>query len=129
MVRKEDANSRDAPYSTGTDHTFKFDDAEIFACGGNHVSYELLEACFSGPHSINERNGLTCPYGVLRSFLSKGISHMGRAGSNNNSDDNGHNCHGIITPASDAEKAIVAINESNAKCQDSHLRPKRWLQK
>nr|VZI24285.1 unnamed protein product [Spirometra erinaceieuropaei] len=42
-VRRNDASSQVAAHSTGSGHTFKFDEAEILARGDNRVSRELLE--------------------------------------------------------------------------------------
>ncbi|VDN10673.1 unnamed protein product [Dibothriocephalus latus] len=119
VVRKEVAIFQVAAHSTGPGHIFKFFEAKILANGDNRVSRELLESWLSGPQSINKRKHLAFPPGVLRSFLSKRISHIGRAGRSNNSDDSEHNCRAITRPASNADKTIVAIGESNAKCQAS----------
>nr|VZI42206.1 unnamed protein product [Spirometra erinaceieuropaei] len=43
-VRRNDAGSQVAAHSTGSGHTFKFDEAEILARGDNRVSRELLES-------------------------------------------------------------------------------------
>nr|VZH90247.1 unnamed protein product [Spirometra erinaceieuropaei] len=43
-VRRNDASSQVAAHSTRSDHTFKFDEAEILARGDNRVSRELLES-------------------------------------------------------------------------------------
>nr|VZH97552.1 unnamed protein product [Spirometra erinaceieuropaei] len=43
-VRRNDASSQVAAHSTGSGHTFKFDEAEILAGGDNRVSRELLES-------------------------------------------------------------------------------------
>ena len=103
-VKKKDANSQVAAHSTGPGHTFKFGEAEILARGDNRVSRELLESWFSGPQSINKRNDLAFPYGVLSHFLNNRISHVGRTGRDNNSDDSEHNCLAIIKPASEADE-------------------------
>ncbi|BHF75876.1 hypothetical protein SprV_0501897300 [Sparganum proliferum] len=57
-VRRNDASSQVAAHSTGSGHTFKFDEAEILARGDNRVSRELLESWFTGPQSINKCNDL-----------------------------------------------------------------------
>nr|VZI12999.1 unnamed protein product [Spirometra erinaceieuropaei] len=43
-VRRNDASSQVAAHSTGSDHTFNLDEAEILARGDNRVSRELLES-------------------------------------------------------------------------------------
>ncbi|BHF72585.1 hypothetical protein SprV_0401565300 [Sparganum proliferum] len=48
-VRRNDVSSQVAAHSTGSGHTFKFDEAEILARGDNRVSRELLESWFTGP--------------------------------------------------------------------------------
>ncbi|BHF78632.1 hypothetical protein SprV_0602174500 [Sparganum proliferum] len=61
-VRRNDASSQVAAHSTGSGHTFKFDEAEILARGDNRVSRELLESWFTGPQSINKCNDLPIQY-------------------------------------------------------------------
>ncbi|BHF80730.1 hypothetical protein SprV_0702385800 [Sparganum proliferum] len=78
-VRRNDASSQVAAHSTGTGHSFKFDEAEIFARGDNRVSRELLESWFTGPQSINKCNDLPIQYSVLRLRLGGVIGHAGSA--------------------------------------------------
>ncbi|BHF76683.1 hypothetical protein SprV_0501978200 [Sparganum proliferum] len=65
-VRRNDASSQVVAHSTRSDHTSKFDEAEILAKCDNCVSRELLESWFTGPQSINQYNDLPLPYSVLR---------------------------------------------------------------
>ncbi|BHF79180.1 hypothetical protein SprV_0602229900 [Sparganum proliferum] len=78
-VRRNDASSQVAAHSTGSGHTFKFDETEILARGDNRVSRELLESWFTGPQSINKCNGLPIQYSVLRLRLGGVIDHAGSA--------------------------------------------------
>ncbi|BHF62102.1 hypothetical protein SprV_0100508300 [Sparganum proliferum] len=78
-VRRNDASSQVAAHSTGSGHTFKFDEAEILARGDNRVSRELLESWFTGPQSINKCNDLPIQYSVLRLRLGGVIGHAGSA--------------------------------------------------
>ncbi|BHF66735.1 hypothetical protein SprV_0200975700 [Sparganum proliferum] len=78
-VRRNDASSQVAAHSTGSGHTFKFDEAEILARGDNRVSRELLESWFIGPQSINKCNDLPIQYSVLRLRLGGVIGHAGSA--------------------------------------------------
>ncbi|BHF81388.1 hypothetical protein SprV_0702451800 [Sparganum proliferum] len=78
-VRRNDASSQVAAHSTGSGHTFKFDEAEILARGDNRVSRELLESWFTGPQSINKCNDLPIQYSVLRLRLGGAIGHAGSA--------------------------------------------------
>ncbi|BHF82404.1 Alpha-(1,3)-fucosyltransferase 7 [Sparganum proliferum] len=78
-VRRNDASSQVAAHSTGSGHTFKFDEAEILARGDNRVSRELLESWFTGPQSINKCNYLPIQYSVLRLRLGGVIGHAGSA--------------------------------------------------
>ncbi|VDL89347.1 unnamed protein product [Schistocephalus solidus] len=59
----------------GPGHIFKFGEAEILARGDNRVRRELLESWFSGPPSINKRNGLPFPYSVEASAEQGNGSH------------------------------------------------------
>nr|VZI24163.1 unnamed protein product [Spirometra erinaceieuropaei] len=74
-VRRNDASSQFAAHSTGSGHTFKFDEAEILARDDNRVSRELLESWFTGPQSINKCNDLPTPYLVQRLGLGGVISY------------------------------------------------------
>ncbi|BHF81387.1 hypothetical protein SprV_0702451700 [Sparganum proliferum] len=78
-VRRNDASSQVAAHSTGSGHTFKFDEAEILARGDNRVSRELLESWFTGPQFINKCNDLPIQYSVLRLRLGGAIGHAGSA--------------------------------------------------
>nr|VZI40959.1 unnamed protein product [Spirometra erinaceieuropaei] len=78
-VRRSDASSQVAVHSTGSGHTFKFDEAKTLARGDNRVSRELLESWFTGPQSINECNDLPIQYSVLRLRLGGEIGHAGSA--------------------------------------------------
>ncbi|BHF80878.1 hypothetical protein SprV_0702400600 [Sparganum proliferum] len=78
-VRRNDASSQVAAHSTGSGHTFKFDEAEILARGDNRVSRELLESWFTGPQSINMCNDPPIQYSVLRLRLGGVIGHEGSA--------------------------------------------------
>ncbi|BHF84556.1 hypothetical protein SprV_0902770700 [Sparganum proliferum] len=69
----------DPAHSTGSGHTFKFDEAEILARGDNRVSRELLESWFTGPQSINKCNDLPIQYSVMRLRLGGVIGHAGSA--------------------------------------------------
>ncbi|BHF83057.1 hypothetical protein SprV_0802619800 [Sparganum proliferum] len=78
-VRRNDTSSKVAAHSTGSGHTFKFDEAEILARCDNRVSRELLESWFTGPQSINKCNDLPIQYSVLRLRLGGVIGHAGSA--------------------------------------------------
>ncbi|BHF71003.1 hypothetical protein SprV_0401405700 [Sparganum proliferum] len=108
-VRRNDANSQVAAHSTRPGHTFKFDEAEIFARGDNRVSRELLESWFTGPQSINKCNDIPIPYSVLRHRLAKAIDHSGRAQAGEQS-----SRRAIIMPASSTGDEITAINNLHA---------------
>ncbi|BHF63459.1 hypothetical protein SprV_0200645100 [Sparganum proliferum] len=114
-VRRNDASSQDTAHSTRRDHTFKFDEAEIFARGDNRVSRELLESWFTGPQSINKCNELPLPYSVLNLRLGGVIGHAGSAQVNNhpNTRIDASDGRAIITPASNARDEIAANNDAN----------------
>ncbi|BHF70958.1 hypothetical protein SprV_0401401100 [Sparganum proliferum] len=114
-VRRNDANSQVAAHSTGSGHTFKFDEAEILARGDNRVSRELLESWFTGPQSINKCNYLPIQYSVLRLRLGGVIGHAGSAQVNThpNIRVSASDGRAIITPASNARDEIAAINDAN----------------
>ncbi|BHF70550.1 hypothetical protein SprV_0301360200 [Sparganum proliferum] len=78
-VRRNDASSQVAAHSTGSGHTFKFDEAEILARADNRVSRELLESWFTDPQSINKCNELPIQYSVLSLRLGGVIGHAGSA--------------------------------------------------
>ncbi|BHF58815.1 hypothetical protein SprV_0100177000 [Sparganum proliferum] len=78
-VRRNDASSQVAAHSTGSGHTFKFDEAEILVRVDNRVSRELLESWFTGPQSINKCNDLPIQYSGLRLRLGGVIGHAGSA--------------------------------------------------
>ncbi|BHF61483.1 hypothetical protein SprV_0100445800 [Sparganum proliferum] len=115
VVRRNDASSQVAAHSTRSGHTFKFDEAEILARGGNRVSRELLESWFTGPQSINKCNDLPIPYSVLRLLLGGVISHAGSAQENTfpNTGVGASDGRAIITPTSNERDEIAAINDSN----------------
>ncbi|BHF76877.1 hypothetical protein SprV_0501997700 [Sparganum proliferum] len=46
--------------------------------------------------------------------LDRGISHVGRARAGNNASDNEPICRAIVTPASNTDDEITAINDSDA---------------
>ncbi|BHF76767.1 hypothetical protein SprV_0501986600 [Sparganum proliferum] len=123
-VRRNDASSQVAAHSTGSGHTFKFDEAEILARGDNRVSRELLESWFTGPQSINKCNDLPIQYSVLRLRLGGVIGHAGSAQVNThpNTRVSASDGRAIITPASNARDEIAAINDANvghhATCND-----------
>ncbi|BHF61530.1 hypothetical protein SprV_0100450500 [Sparganum proliferum] len=114
-VRRNDASSQVAAHSTGSGHTFKFDEAEILARGDNRVSRELLESWFTGPQSINKCNDLPIQYSVLRLRLGGVIGHAGSAQVNThpNTRVSASDGRAIITPASNARDEIAAINDAN----------------
>ncbi|BHF71376.1 hypothetical protein SprV_0401443400 [Sparganum proliferum] len=114
-VRINDASSHVAAHSTGSGHTFKFDEAEILARGDNHVSRELLESWFTGPQSINKRNELPLPYSVLKLRLGGVIGHAGTAQVNTRPHTriDASDGRAIITPTSNARDEIAAINDAN----------------
>ncbi|BHF83677.1 hypothetical protein SprV_0902682100 [Sparganum proliferum] len=114
-VRRNDASSQVAAHSTGSGHTFKFDEAEILARGDNRVSRELLESWFTGPQSINKFNDLPIQYSVLRLRLGGVIGHAGSAQVNThpNTRVSASDGRAIITPASNARDEIAAINDAN----------------
>ncbi|BHF73691.1 hypothetical protein SprV_0401677300 [Sparganum proliferum] len=113
-VRRGEASSQVAAHSTGPGHIFKFQEAEILARGDNRMSRELLESWFSGPQSINKHNDLPSPYSLLRFSLGRGISQMGRARASNYPSDIEPNLRAIVTPASNTDDEIMAINDSDA---------------
>ncbi|BHF67655.1 hypothetical protein SprV_0301068300 [Sparganum proliferum] len=113
-VRRGDASSQVAAHSTGPGHIFKFQETEILARGDNRVSRELLESWFSGPQSINKRNGLPVPYSVLRFSLDRGIGHVGRARASNYPSYCEPLCRAIVPPASSTDDEITAINVSDS---------------
>nr|VZI36045.1 unnamed protein product [Spirometra erinaceieuropaei] len=119
-VRRNDASSQFAAHSTGSGHTFKFDEAEILARGDNRVGRELLESWFTGPQSINKCNDLPIQYSVLRLRLSGEIGHAGSALMNTRV--SASDGRAIITPTSNARDEIAAINDANighhATCND-----------
>nr|VZI14244.1 unnamed protein product [Spirometra erinaceieuropaei] len=123
-VRRNDASSQVAAHSTGSGHTFKFDEAEILARGDNRVSRELLESWFTGPQSINKCNDLPIQYSVLRLRLGGEIGHAGSALMNTlpNTRVSASDGRAIITPTSNAGDDIAAINDANidhhATCND-----------
>nr|VZI39431.1 unnamed protein product [Spirometra erinaceieuropaei] len=123
-VRRKDASSQVAAHSTGSGHTFKFDEAEILARGDNRVSRELLESWFTGPQSINKCNDLPIQYSVLRLRLGGEIGHAGSALMNTlpNTRVSASDGRAIITPTSNARDEIAAINDANidhhAACND-----------
>nr|VZI02418.1 unnamed protein product [Spirometra erinaceieuropaei] len=123
-VRRNDASSQVAAHSTGSGHTFKFDEAEILARGDNRVSRELLESWFTGPQFINKCNGLPIQYSVLRLRLGGEIGHSGSALMNTlpNTWVSASDGRAIITPTSNARDEIAAINDANidhhATCND-----------
>ncbi|BHF63461.1 hypothetical protein SprV_0200645300 [Sparganum proliferum] len=114
-VRRNDASSQDTAHSTRRDHTFKFDEAEIFARGDNRVSRELLESWFTGPQSINKCNELPLPYSVLNLRLGGVIGHAGSTQVNThpNTRIDASDGRAIITPTSNARDEIAAINDAN----------------
>ncbi|BHF81260.1 hypothetical protein SprV_0702439000 [Sparganum proliferum] len=113
-VWRGDASSQVAAHSTAPGHIFRFQEAEILARGDNRVSRELLESWFSGLQSINKHNDLPLPYSVLRFSRGRGISHVGRARASNYPSDSEPICRAIVTPASDTDDEIMAINDSDA---------------
>nr|VZI31457.1 unnamed protein product [Spirometra erinaceieuropaei] len=123
-VRRNDASSQVAAHSTGSGHTFKFDEAEILARGDNRVSRELLESWFTGPRSINKCNNLPIQYSVLRLRLGGEIGHARSALMNTlpNTRVSASDGRAIITPTSNARDEIAAINDANighhATCND-----------
>nr|VZI24883.1 unnamed protein product [Spirometra erinaceieuropaei] len=123
-VLRNDVSSQVAAHSTGSGHTFKFDEAEIPARGDNRVSRELLESWFTGPQSINKCNDLPIQYSVLRLRLGGVISHAGSAQVNTlpNARVGASDGRAIITPTSNARDEIEAINDANvghhATCND-----------
>ncbi|BHF61277.1 hypothetical protein SprV_0100425000 [Sparganum proliferum] len=62
-VRRNDASSQVAAHSARPGHTFKFDEAEILARGGNRVSRELLESWFTGPSPLT--SAMNLPFHTL----------------------------------------------------------------
>ncbi|BHF63184.1 hypothetical protein SprV_0200617500 [Sparganum proliferum] len=114
-VRRNDASSQDTAHSTRRGHTFKFDEAEIFARGDNRVSRELLESWFTGPQSINKCNELPLPYSVLKLRLGGVIGHAGSAQVNThpNTRIDASDGRAIITPTSNARDEIAANNDAN----------------
>ncbi|BHF66637.1 hypothetical protein SprV_0200965900 [Sparganum proliferum] len=112
-VRRGDASSQVAAHSTGPGHVFEFQEAEIPARDDNRVSRELFESWFSGPQSINKRNDLPSPNCVLRFSLGRGISHVGMALASNHPSDSEPICRAIVTPASNTDDEITAINDSD----------------
>nr|VZI48952.1 unnamed protein product [Spirometra erinaceieuropaei] len=123
-VRRNDASSQVAAYSTGSGHTFKIDEAEILARGDNRVIRELLESWFTGPQSINMCNDLPIQYSVLRLRLGGEIGHAGSALMYTlpNTRVSGSDGRAIITPTSNASDEIAAIKDANidhlATCND-----------
>ncbi|BHF65909.1 hypothetical protein SprV_0200892300 [Sparganum proliferum] len=114
-VRRNDASSQVAAYSTRSGQAFKFDEAEIRAIGDKRVSRELLESWFTGPQSINKCNELPLPYSVLRLRLGGVIGHARSAQVNTAPNTRGDASDGraIITPTSSASDEIAAINDVN----------------
>ncbi|BHF73480.1 hypothetical protein SprV_0401656100 [Sparganum proliferum] len=113
-VRRGDASPQVAAHSTGPGHIFKFQVVEILARGDNRVGRELLESWFFGPQSINKHNDLPLPCSVLRCSLGRGISRVGRARTSNYPSDSEPICRVIVTPASNTDDEIMAINDSDA---------------
>nr|VZI47159.1 unnamed protein product [Spirometra erinaceieuropaei] len=124
-VRRNDASSQVAAHSTGSGHTFKFDEAEILARGDNRVSRELLESWLTGPQSINKCNDLPIQYSVLRLRLSGVIGHAGSALLNTlpNTRVNASDGRAIISPTSNARDEIAAINDANICHQATDKEP------
>ncbi|BHF69613.1 hypothetical protein SprV_0301265900 [Sparganum proliferum] len=114
-VRRNDASSQVAAHSTGSGHTFKFDEAEILARVDNRVSRELLESWFTGPHSINKCNDLPIQYSVLRLRLGGVTGHAGSAQVKTlpNARVSASDGRAIITTASNTPHEIAAINDAN----------------
>nr|VZH95918.1 unnamed protein product [Spirometra erinaceieuropaei] len=123
-VRRNDASSQVANHSTGSRHTFKFDEAAILGRGDNRVSWEPLESWFTGPQSINKCDDLPIQYTVLRLRLGGVIGHAGSALVNTlpNTRVSASDGRAIITPTSNARDKIAAINDANvghhATCND-----------
>ncbi|BHF62086.1 hypothetical protein SprV_0100506700 [Sparganum proliferum] len=113
-VRRGDASSQVATHSAGSAHILKFSEAEILVRHDNPVRRELLESWFSGPQSINKRTDRPTPYSVLRFSLGRGISHVGRALASSYPSDSEPICRVIVTPASNTDDEIAAINDSDA---------------
>ncbi|BHF67109.1 hypothetical protein SprV_0301013300 [Sparganum proliferum] len=114
-VLRNDASSQVAAHSTGSGHTFKFDEAEILARGDNRVSQELLESWFTGPQSISRCNELPLPYSVLKLRLGGVVGHTGSAQVNIFPNDrvSGSDGQAIVTSTSNTRGEIAAINEAD----------------
>nr|VZH95989.1 unnamed protein product [Spirometra erinaceieuropaei] len=123
-VRRNNASFQVAAHTTGSGHTFKFDETEIFARGDNRVSRGLLESLFTGRQSINKCNDLPIQYSVLRLRLGGVIGHAGSALVNTlpNIRVSASDGRAIITPTSNVRDEIAAINYANvghhATCND-----------
>ncbi|BHF80861.1 hypothetical protein SprV_0702398900 [Sparganum proliferum] len=114
-VRRNDANSQVAAHSTGSGHTFKFDEAEILTRDDNRVSRELLESWFTGPQSINKCNALPIQYSELKLRLGGVIGHAGSSHVNTrpNTRVSVSDGRAIITPTSNIRDEIATINDAN----------------
>nr|VZI44408.1 unnamed protein product [Spirometra erinaceieuropaei] len=121
---EEEEEEEEEEDSTGSGHTFKFDETEILARVGNRVSRELLQSWFTGPQSINKCNDLPIPYSVLNLRLGGVIGHAGSAQVNTfpNTRLSASDGRAIITPTSNARDEIASINNANvghyATCND-----------
>ncbi|BHF67709.1 hypothetical protein SprV_0301073700 [Sparganum proliferum] len=113
-VRRGDASSQVAGHSTGPGRIFKFQEAEILARGDNRVSRKLLESWFSGLQSNNKHNDLPVPHSALTFSQGRGISHVRRARASNYPSDSEPICRAIVTPASNTDDEITAINDTDA---------------
>nr|VZI17822.1 unnamed protein product [Spirometra erinaceieuropaei] len=105
----------DAPHSTGSGHTFKFDEAKLLARGDSRVSRQLLESWFTVPQSIKKCNDLPLQCSVLNLHLGGVIGHAGSALVNTvfKARVGGSDGRAIITPASNACDEIAARNDAN----------------
>nr|VZI12258.1 unnamed protein product [Spirometra erinaceieuropaei] len=123
-VRRNDASFQVAAHSTGSGHTFKFDEAEILARGDNRLSWELLESWFTGSQSIDKCNDLPIQHTVLRLRLGGVIGHAGSAlvSTLPNTRVSASDGRAIITPTPNARDEIASINDANvdhqAACND-----------
>ncbi|BHF71032.1 hypothetical protein SprV_0401408600 [Sparganum proliferum] len=136
-MRRNDASSQVAAHSTGSGHTFKFDEAEILARGDNRVSRELLESWFTGPQSINGCNDLPIQYSVLRLRLGgEGEESASRAGPSTGKPaqlppSSGNHQHFLRRPPTagkvtgDADSALLQLRGS-AKAFDTGNREVLW---
>nr|VZI27254.1 unnamed protein product [Spirometra erinaceieuropaei] len=103
--------------TTGSDHIFKFQEAEILAGGDNRVSRGPPESWFSGSQSSNKPNDLPLPYAQPRFSLGREISHVGSARPSDYPGDSEPICRAIVTPASSTDGEILAVDDSDADSQ------------